>query len=57
MPIRPEGLNVVFWALAIEAVVLVLSPTGRLGKILLALTTATIVIGMATWGVIMIVDW
>jgi hypothetical protein len=57
MPIRPEGLNVVFWALAIEAVVLVLSPTGRLGKILLALTTVTIVIGMATWGVITIADW
>jgi hypothetical protein len=57
MPFRPEGLHLVAWALAAEAVLLVFRPGGRLGRILLAGTTLVLVAGLVTWGVMFLADW
>jgi hypothetical protein len=57
MAFRPEGLQLVAWALAAEAVLLVFRPRGRLGRVLLAGTTVALVVGLVTWGLMYLADW
>jgi hypothetical protein len=47
-----KGLQWILWVLAAEALVLVLYPSGRLGKLLLALTFVAVAVGFTTWAVI-----
>ena len=47
-----KGLQSILWALAAEALIIVLNPSGRLSKLLLALTFVAVVVGAATWALI-----
>jgi hypothetical protein len=56
MPFRPETYHLVIWTLVAEAVLLVLNPKGRWGKMLLGVTTFAVLVALATWCVMIVVD-